>query len=1014
MPDGMSVDQLNIEINAKAVKANDAIDRLCGKLDRLSTSLRKVNGAQLTGLATGVQRLGSAMNTMNQVKTADFTRLATNLTKMGNIDVAKLNSASVSISHIGKAINNIGPVSENAQKFGELAKGIAQLGYKSSTKAIENIPKLASAMRELMATLSKAPKVSQNIIDMTNALAKLARTGSSSGKAVNSLSKTFDFFSRSSNNAKKSSFSLASAIGKVYATYWLLFRAFGKIKDAINIASDLTEVQNVVDVTFKDQKHLIEEMSNTSITDFGMSELTVKKVASRFQAMGSAMGIANKDVAEASEYLVQKGVSAYGKLGDSMANMSVNLTKLTADMASFYNLDQADVAEDLESIFTGQTRPLRTYGLDLTEATLKEYALKNGLDANIDSMTQAEKTMLRYQYVLDNTGASQGDFARTAGTWANQVRILKQNFEQLGSIFGGVLINAFKPVVTALNVVIGKFIEFAKVVSDSLGKIFGWTYNAGDVGGGVTNDLEAGADASEDISDGMGGAADNAKKLKQQLQGFDELNVLSSNDSSVGSGGGGAGGVGAEDASVSGGEWVKSESILDQFESELDSLYKLGDYISTTLTDALNGIDWDSVYEGARNFGTGLASFLNGLISPDLFKALGKTVAGAINTVFSAGNAFSEEFEWEELGESLVSSLTGYFENWDAGLKAKTFSNFIKGFLSTLKGAFDAISDQHTFKEIGQKVVDFICGIDWGGLLWNLGELGISLLKGVIDGLSDFFEGMADAVAEKMKPVWEDLESWWKEDVLSKFKFKTPDVPTFAEIKQKFKDMIADIKEWWKDNVKLPKINAPSIESIKEKLKEKWKNAREYWSSKTKLSSVSVTVSSIKDKLKSAWKKARDWWKNNKPSLSEITAKIKIPRLVITWDTTGAAAKVLQKLGLKGFPNFSVRYYAMGGFPEDGWFRANHGELMGKFDNGRTVVANNKQITAGIAEAVYQGNRENNALMRQELELMRRQNELLMEMVEKETWISPREIFDSVKRTAEEYKRRTGRPAFSY
>ena len=125
MPDGTSVDQLYIEVNAKASKANDAIDRLCGKLDRLSTSLRKVNGAQLTGLATGVQRLGSAMNTMNQVKTADFTRLATNLTKMGNIDVAKLNSASVSISHIGKAINNIGPVSENAQKFGELAKGIA-------------------------------------------------------------------------------------------------------------------------------------------------------------------------------------------------------------------------------------------------------------------------------------------------------------------------------------------------------------------------------------------------------------------------------------------------------------------------------------------------------------------------------------------------------------------------------------------------------------------------------------------------------------------------------------------------------------------------------------------------------------------------------------------------------------------------------------------------------------------------------------------------------------------------
>ena len=415
MPDGTSVDQLYIEVNAKASKANDAIDRLCGKLDRLSTSLRKVNGAQLTGLATGVQRLGSAMNTMNQVKTADFTRLATNLAKMGNIDVAKLNSASVSISHIGKAINNIGPVSENAHKFGELAKGIAQLGYKSSTKAIENIPKLATAMKNLMTTLSTAPKVSQNIINMTNALAKLARTGSSSGKAVTSLSRSFDLFSRSSKKAQKHSFSLASAIGKVYATYWLLFRLFGKLKDAIDISSKLTEVQNVVDVTFGKQRNLIEEMSKTSITDFGMSELTVKEVSSRFQAMGTAMGIANQKVASSSEFLAKKGVTAYGNLGDSMANMSVNLTKLTADMASFYNVEQKDVAEDLTAIFSGQTRPLRDYGLDLTQATLQEWALKNGLDANIKSMSQAEKTMLRYQYVMDRTKNAQGDFARTAG-----------------------------------------------------------------------------------------------------------------------------------------------------------------------------------------------------------------------------------------------------------------------------------------------------------------------------------------------------------------------------------------------------------------------------------------------------------------------------------------------------------------------------------------------------------------------------------------------------------------------
>lgn len=386
------IDSLQIQINAQATKANDAIDRLVSKLDRLTTSLSSIDGSKLNGLANGVQHLGTAMQTMNNVKTADFTRLAKNLTALNNIDTSKLSGVSTNITAIGRSLSGLNGVSDGAKQLAELANGIKQLGYKSAGQAIKNIPQLATAMKQLMAELSKAPKVSQNLIDMTNALAKLARTGSSSGKAATSLSKSLDTYSKSAKNAKAHSFSLASAIGKIYASYWLLFRVFRGIKKTIDISSDLTEVQNVVDVTFGKYASLVEDMSKTSITDFGMSELTVKDVSSRFQAMGTAMGFAQ------------------GK----MADMSIELTKLTADMASFYNVEQKDVAQDLESVFTGQTRPLRTYGLDLTEATLKEWALKQGLDANIDSMSQAEKTMLRYQYVMANTGAAQGDFARTA------------------------------------------------------------------------------------------------------------------------------------------------------------------------------------------------------------------------------------------------------------------------------------------------------------------------------------------------------------------------------------------------------------------------------------------------------------------------------------------------------------------------------------------------------------------------------------------------------------------------
>lgn len=123
-----------------------------------------------------------------------------------------------------------------------------------------------------------------------------------------------------------------------------------------------------------------------------MSELSAKQFASRFQAMGTALDIPQ------------------GK----MAKMSIRLTELAGDMASFYDVSQEDIAKSLQSVFSGTTAPMRRYGIDLTQATLKEWALKQGLDANISSMTQAQKAMLRYQYVLAHTTNITGDFARTA------------------------------------------------------------------------------------------------------------------------------------------------------------------------------------------------------------------------------------------------------------------------------------------------------------------------------------------------------------------------------------------------------------------------------------------------------------------------------------------------------------------------------------------------------------------------------------------------------------------------
>ena len=268
------------------------------------------------------------------------------------------------------------------------------------------------------------------------------------------------------------------------------------------------------------------------------------------------------------------------------------------------------------------------------------------------------------------------------------MRILGESFKALGSIVGGTLINAFKPFVQALNSVMSSIINFAQVVSDALGAIFGWEYQ---VGGGITNDYESAAGAADDLAGGTGDAADNAKKLKSYLLGIDELNVLEpdTGDSGSGSGGGGAGagGAGAGD----GGQWVETESLWEKYTSDIDSLYELGEYIGKTLTDAMNSIDWESVYEGARNFGTGLANFLNGLISPELFGATGRTIAGALNTAIYAALSFGQTFDWNDLGDSVAEGINEFFRNFDFASLAETLNTWVGGIGGSISKALEQL-----------------------------------------------------------------------------------------------------------------------------------------------------------------------------------------------------------------------------------------------------------------------------------------------------------------------------------
>lgn len=704
-------ESIELQIKSDAQQAIKAIGNLQSKLQGLGSTLNSLNGASISNFASGMSQLATSLRSVSSIDTRTFSKIATNMEKLGNLDTARLVSSASALKSMATELSGFANISKQSAEITQLTASISKLGSKSAGYAADNIKNLGSALKEVMTTLSNAPRVSNNIIQMTNALANLSQQGSKVGSASRSLVTSFSNTSKSIKRTRSGFRGLASTIGKFYATYWLVMRAVGKLGSAVDLASQLTEVQNVVDTTFGDMASKVDDFTKTSIQDFGMSELTVKQISSRFQALGTSVGITSQQVANgtavANKALMSQNNTLY-KTTDSMADMSLNLTRLAGDMASFYDVDQADVAKSLQSIFSGTIAPLRRYGLDLTQATLSEWAMKNGLDANIKSMTQAEKVLLRYNYVMANTQAAQGDFAKTANTWANSVRVLKQEFQAWGSIIGSVVINALKPFVQALSKVMLKVISFTRTVADALGAIFGWTIEIS--GGGAT------VDGMEDIADGVGDIGDSAdssnkkaQKLKKTLLSIDEIHALDDNSDSGsggGSGSGGSGGGGAGSGVDS--SLKKTDGLLEKYKSSIKDLYSLGKYIGDALASAMESINWKKIYQKADNFGKGLADFLNGLISPRLFYDLGATIAGSLNTALHFLNSFGTTFDWTNFGLSIANGINGFFENFDFALLAKTINAWVQGIYTALITEAKNLSR----KDILKGITDFLSNLD--------------------------------------------------------------------------------------------------------------------------------------------------------------------------------------------------------------------------------------------------------------------------------------------------------------
>lgn len=295
--------------------------------------------------------------------------------------------------------------------------------------------------------------------------------------------------------------STVKKLGGIIASAFAITKLVQFGKSAINLASDLQEAQNVVDVAFGSMSDKANAFAQSALKNYGLAELSAKKYSSTFMSMAKGMGLATDDA----------------------TNMSLALTGLVGDVSSFYNIEQDLAATKLKGIFTGESEALKDLGVVMTEANLEAYALAKGFNKSMKEMTQAEKVALRYQYVTEQLSLAQGDFARTSDSWANQIRVLKETFNSLSSIIGEFLIKGLTPFVQKLNDILQRLLAIAQAAKS--------LFLVSDAAEEITDTATDAAGAQEEVTEAVEGTGE---AIAGNLASFDELNVM--NDESTGGG----------------------------------------------------------------------------------------------------------------------------------------------------------------------------------------------------------------------------------------------------------------------------------------------------------------------------------------------------------------------------------------------------------------------------------------------------------------------------------------------
>lgn len=704
---------------------------------------------------------------------------------------------------------------------------------------------------------------------------------------------------------------LAKKTGKMLAGAFAVKGLTSFAKDCIELGSNLTEVQNVVDVAFPTMNKKVNEFAQNAASTFGLSETMAKKFTGTFGAMANAFGFSEKE--------------SY--------KMSTALTGLAGDVASFYNISQDEAFTKLKSVFSGETETLKDLGIVMTQTALDQYALANGFGKTTSAMTEQEKVALRYAFVQQQLQNATGDFSRTSDQWANQIRILSLQFDSLKASIGQGLINLFLPIVKVINLVLGKLMTLANAFKSFTAMIMGKKTSGASASldktatsaGKVSNSLNNATSSANKLNKSTKKVGDTAKKTAKKisgLMGFDQINKLtetkgssgsksSTPSSGTGSAAGGASGGNVDMGSLPKGEDEKATKLGKGYDNLRKAIDKLRVAFSAFSKVAIGAFKW--IW---KNMLVPLGKWTMQKLAPKLIELL----AAALNVLTAVCKALQPLWQWawdhlfKPLANFVGDAIIGFLDLLVKGLNG--LANWINKHQSTVQniaiviasffGAFKLVSfvtavitimaKVATAFDTFRKVVTFLGGplkaiisvfknlplifslitgpvgiavavigglIAAGLLLWkNWDKIKKSKFAKFLSGIVTSFKNLLKWVKKNVHPI-KAFKKLWEGIKNKKAKLE-------AEVKEKVKGALASLKESW-ESVK--DKAASLVAEAKEKAEGAIANLKEGWDSIK--DRATTLVAEAKEKAQGTLEKLHNAWENIKDKGAELIATAK-------------------------------------------------------------------------------------------------------------------------------------------